>query len=113
MLRIPWAPPTVPFASLAAAALACLALASGGCSAPAPQTEQGSMVLLSGPRFYLGYPAWEQVQALLVKDGRIVSAGSIAELERSAPAARRVDLGSGFAVPGLQDAHGHVEGLGA
>jgi predicted amidohydrolase YtcJ len=90
-----------------------LAIALGGCASPAADIEQKPMVLLTGPRFYLGYPDWEVVQALLVQEGRIVRAGTEAELEREAPHARRIDLGPGFAVPGLQDAHGHVEGLGA
>jgi predicted amidohydrolase YtcJ len=115
MLRIPWAPPAVQLARTAVrttVATAALALAFAGCATPPADTGQESMVLLTGPRFYLGYPDWEQAQALLVQDGVVVRAGTISELERAAPAARRVDLGPGFAVPGLQDAHGHVEGLG-
>lgn len=115
MLRIPSAPPARPLARCAARharILATLALTFGACATPQADTEHESMVLLTGPRFYLGYPDWEPAQALLVRDGTVVRAGSIAELESAAPTARRVDLGPGFAVPGLQDAHGHVEGLG-
>jgi predicted amidohydrolase YtcJ len=117
MLRNHWSATTAPLARRAArlrswcAALAGLAIAS--CASPTATTAEKPSVLLTGPRFYLGYPDWEAVQALLVQDGKVVRAGSIDELQRAAPHARRVDLGPGFAVPGLQDAHGHVEGLGA
>jgi len=52
------------------------------------------------------------VEALLVESGRVVRAGDLADLVVAAPGAQRVDLGPGVAVPGLQDAHGHVESLG-
>jgi predicted amidohydrolase YtcJ len=50
-------------------------------------------------------------EAVLVRDGRIACAGTLARCEAQAGAsARRVRVGS--AVPGLADAHGHVLGLG-
>ncbi len=83
----------------------------GACVAPAPQRPD--VTVLHNARIYLGAPHWLAVEALVVRDGRVVSAGALAELE-SGPwnIVERVDLGGGVAVPGLQDAHGHVEGLG-
>jgi hypothetical protein len=69
---------------------------------------------LYGAKIYTGAPRWETVEALLVREGRVVRAGSRAELARQAgPAARSVDLGGGVALPGLADAHGHLSSLGA
>lgn len=92
--------------SLLAAFVTALAIAA--CAAPAPRER-----LFCNGTIYLGAPDWTKVEALLVRDGRVVGAGSLDELSRRSPDAERFDLGGGFAVPGLQDAHGHFEGLGA
>jgi predicted amidohydrolase YtcJ len=90
--------------------IAVLALLAGCASAPrAPLAD----TLVCGGTIYLGHPQWVAVESLLVRDGRVVAAGTLEELERDAPAGiARLDLRGGFAVPGLQDAHGHLEGLG-
>jgi len=67
----------------------------------------------------------EPVEALLIEDGLVLAVGTTAEIEARAAAivqhakdfyvdlaVRRIDLGGGVAVPGLVDAHGHLEGLG-
>lgn len=92
--------------SLFAALVTALALAA--CAAPAPRER-----LFCNGTIYLGAPDWTKVEALLVRDGRVVAAGSREELERQSPDAERIDLHGWVAVPGLQDAHGHFEGLGA
>lgn len=54
------------------------------------------------------------VDALLQVDGRIVATGTLAQIELRAQAkeAARVDLKGAYVVPGLQDAHGHLESFG-
>lgn len=89
--------------------LGALLLGACGSTSRAPASEA---TLFHNARIYLGHPEWRTVEALLVADGRVVIAGSLAECEAADPAAARVDLGGGVAVPGLQDAHGHIEGLG-
>ncbi|NUP96397.1 MAG: amidohydrolase [Planctomycetaceae bacterium] len=84
------------------------ALAISACATPAPRER-----LFCNGTIYLGAPDWTKVEALLVRDGRVVAAGSREELERQSPDAERIDLHGWVAVPGLQDAHGHFEGLGA
>lgn len=54
----------------------------------------------------------EGVEAVLVREGRIAAAGSWAELRIQAPGERVVDLGGGYAIAGLADAHGHLDMLG-
>jgi hypothetical protein len=73
------------------------------------------------------YPAADApaVEALLVRDGRVLALGSEAEIEAEAAdlvarargfhfdvTPRRIDLRGGTAVPGLVDAHGHIESFG-
>ena len=71
------------------------------------------VLLVHGGTIYLGAPDWRTAEALLVEDGRVREVGRFAALEQLAgPGARHLDLGGGVALPGLQDAHGHVEGLG-
>jgi predicted amidohydrolase YtcJ len=54
-------------------------------------------------------PSRPRAEAALVRDGSFAAVGSREECERlAAPDVRFVDLGSGCAVPGLADAHGHV-----
>jgi len=51
--------------------------------------------------------------ALAVRGGRIVAVGDAADVKRFiGKATRRIDLGGRTVVPGLTDAHVHVEGLG-
>jgi predicted amidohydrolase YtcJ len=67
-------------------------------------------LLLVGPVHTLD-PARPRAGAVLVRDGAIARVGSEAECARAAgKGARRIDAGS--VVPGLADAHGHVQWLG-
>jgi len=81
-------------------------------------------VLLQGGPIYVD-ASQPPVEALLIEDGRVKRAGTVAEVvpvldeleQRSKdwdmPAnVERIDLAGACAVPGLQDAHGHIEGLG-
>lgn len=63
---------------------------------------------------FAGAAFWDagDVEALCVRDGRIVALGSLAALRAQAPGERVLDLGGGFAIPGLADAHGHLDLLG-
>ncbi|MCC7013579.1 MAG: amidohydrolase [Planctomycetes bacterium] len=92
------------------AALVCAAVLSA-CIAP-PRAPLPDTLIFNGT-IYLGEPRWTRVDALLVADGRVVAAGTLAELAPDlAHVSRRIDLRGGFAVPGLQDAHGHLQGFG-
>jgi hypothetical protein len=92
--------------------LTWLAVLLGACASNEP-APRGSATLFHNGRIYLGAPQWLAVEGLLVADGRVVGAGALEELENGAwSIASRVDLEGATALPGLQDAHGHVEGLG-
>jgi len=99
--------------ALAAIAAACARGAPSRAAEPAVERAPVGDVLVFGGSIYLGAPDWRPVDALLARDGIVLAVGSRAIVEALAsPAARRVDLGGATAVPGLQDAHGHLEGLG-
>jgi predicted amidohydrolase YtcJ len=92
------------------ALLAALALAVGCTSPTDAPTPAGT--LFTGGTIYLGHPEWRATDALYARDGRVVALGDDARAQARAAGARTLDLQGGFAVPGLQDAHGHLEGLG-
>jgi predicted amidohydrolase YtcJ len=73
------------------------------------------VLLIHGGRIHLGNAAGGEVEALLVEGGRIVAAGPEELLRQRLPAAGfdSLDLDGAVAVPGLQDAHGHLGRLGA
>ncbi|MEQ1892024.1 MAG: amidohydrolase [Planctomycetota bacterium] len=102
----------------------CAAVLSSSCLSGKPPWMAEEYVLVSGGTIYPSAEA-EPVEALFVEDGRVVALGTKAEMEARAKATdqlleewmvpqpvRRIDLGGGVAVPGLVDAHGHLESLG-
>lgn len=50
---------------------------------------------------------------VLTSGGKIVAAGPADELRAKYPNAKQVDVAGGTILPGLTDAHGHLDGLGA
>jgi predicted amidohydrolase YtcJ len=88
--------------------LALLVVAS---CAPVAAANDSEVKLFHNGRIYLNDEQNTVATALLVKDGRVIAAGDRAEIEKrpEAASAKRVDLLQGTAVPGLQDAHGHLE----
>ncbi len=59
-------------------------------------------------------PARPEARALAIRDGRVLAAGSEAELARFVDARTQVlDLQGALAVPGLIDSHAHLWGIGA
>lgn len=76
--------------------------------------EDESSTLFTGATFYLGDAEGTRVSAILVEGGRVVEFGEEHEFadRRVAGEFDVVDLGGGFVVPGLQDAHGDVLQLG-
>lgn len=58
-------------------------------------------------------PARPRAEAMAVRDGRILSVGSLAEARQAAgPGARELGFGSGAIVPGLIDTHNHMHWTG-
>jgi predicted amidohydrolase YtcJ len=96
--------------------LSIFAVAAGllvpGVVLPAPPDPPADLVLTGGTVVTLD-PARPRATAVAVRGGRIVRVGTDAEVRALAgPATKRIDLAGGTAVPGLADAHVHVESLG-
>ncbi len=73
-----------------------------------------AQTILKVGRIWTGDPANPRAEALAIRDGVLVAVGSVAEAERfRGPHTRIIDHPTGFAMPGLIDAHGHMESLGA
>jgi hypothetical protein len=93
--------------TLMAAALAC-----AGCrTADREPSFEGTTLFYNG-RIYLGDEDWSQVEAILVVDGRVKAVGGREELLGKAAGGRSFDLRGAVVVPGLQDAHLHLEKYG-
>lgn len=82
-------------------------LAAGG-SAAAQRT-----LYLRG-NIYTGEAARPRAEAMVVENGRFIAAGSEADARAAAgPDAAIIDLEGRTVLPGLIDAHGHLQGLGS
>lgn len=97
---------------------------ASACLSGEPRWMAGDYLLVTGGTIYPEAEA-EPVEALFVEDGRVVALGTAQEMEARAAqvdrlleewhvprTVRRIDLAGGVAVPGLVDAHGHLESLG-
>ena len=74
--------------------------------------EPADLVLRHG-NIYTGNPATPHAEAVAVREGRVLWVGSDADAESYAKGAKRViDLAGATLVPGLNDAHLHLSGIG-
>jgi len=71
----------------------------------------GRPTLFTGGRIYEDAQA-EPVEALVTRGGWVLELGAAEELRALYPDAFEVDLKGATALPGLQDAHGHIESYG-
>lgn len=72
-----------------------------------------SLILKVG-RIWTGDPEKPRAEAVAVRAGAIVAVGTAAEvLTLKGPMTRVIDRPGDFAMPGLVDAHGHIEMMGA
>jgi predicted amidohydrolase YtcJ len=86
-----------------------LSLALAGCQKPGPAPD----LLITGGTIYTGLDATPTVEAVSVKDGRILATGKVADLLKSAgPSTQKIDLKGAFLYPGFTDAHAHLYGIG-
>lgn len=71
-------------------------------------------LLIVGGTIWTMDPEHPEVGAVAARGGRVIAIGDPAHLTHlHGPRTRVLDLGGGFAVPGLTDAHAHLVGLGA
>ena len=73
-----------------------------------------AQLIVRAKRIWTGDTANPWAEAVAVRDGTIAAVGTAAEIERfRGPGTRSLDHPTAFAIPGLIDAHGHMESLGA
>ena len=78
------------------------------------QTDGQASLIVRVKRIWTGDAANPQAAAVAVRDGVIAAVGTMAEVDRfRGPLTRVIDRPDLFALPGLIDAHGHMESLGA
>jgi len=82
-------------------------------AAAAAAAEKPADLVLTGGAVITLDPARPRATAVAVRDGRIVAVGGDADVQPfRGPKTRVVALAGGSVVPGLADAHVHVEGIG-
>ena len=86
---------------------ACAGTKGGTHGSPIAPAEA---LLIHGGTIYLGAPDWASTDALWIVDGRVRATG--AEARDYGGSGPQLDLGGAVAIPGLQDAHGHIAGYG-
>jgi predicted amidohydrolase YtcJ len=96
--------------------LSIMALALVACSPQAPPpvaTASAPDAIYYGATIYTGVDGAPTVEAVSVKDGKVVSVGKSGELLKTAGAAtQKVELKGVFLYPGFTDAHVHLRGVG-
>jgi len=91
-------------------ALAALLLQPPASAAPPPQPAQ---LVLRGGVVHTLDPARPRAEAVAVRDGRIAAVGSSREVAPLvAPGTRVVELGGRTVIPGFEDSHAHLLGVG-
>jgi predicted amidohydrolase YtcJ len=86
-----------------------LSLSLAACQKPGPAPD----LLIAGGTIYTGLDATPTVEAVSVKDGRILTIGAAKDLKKTAgPATKTIDLKGAFLYPGFTDAHAHLFGIG-
>jgi predicted amidohydrolase YtcJ len=76
-------------------------------AAPAP-----GQIYHGGPIITMAGEAPETVEAVLVSGGKIAAIGSLADVQKRAKRAKRIDLKGRTLLPGFIDAHGHASFVG-
>lgn len=102
-----------PLAALAGAAILA------GCAAQAGGADGDDFLMFGGPIFSDGGAAQADgstqvipAEALVVRDGKVVFAGSLAEARNQAKGLPLIDLKGAAAYPGFVDSHVHLTGVG-
>jgi predicted amidohydrolase YtcJ len=94
--------------------LAAFAIALVGCSKSAPPIETARSVTLAiiNGKVWTADPQRPWAEALAIDDGKIVMAGSNAEVAAAGKAARTIDAQGKLVVPGFNDSHLHFVDAG-
>ena len=91
----------------------------GGCtSSPSStvsniqQQTQNALLVYDGPILTMQGMQPSYVDAMLIQDGKIRYTGTLSEAEKLAPQAKRLNLNNKTVIPGIIDAHSHLNSVG-
>lgn len=97
---------------MTARSLVAVAVMGIGCGGPARREAPADLIVNGGPIYTASAPA-RVAEAFAVRDTRFIAVGRRDEvLAHRGPDTVMIDLAGATVVPGFQDAHGHVLGLG-
>jgi predicted amidohydrolase YtcJ len=92
--------------------MAALSCAAALWLAPPARAQEAADLVVTHGVIHTMDPAAPRVEALAVRDGRVVATGTSREILARFAAPDVLDLEGRAVIPGLIDAHGHVMGLG-
>ena len=84
-------------------------------SSTAPNTQQqaqNALLVYGGPILTMQGMQPSYVDAMLIQDGKIRYTGTLSEAEKLAPQAKRLNLNNKTVIPGIIDAHSHLNSVG-
>lgn len=89
----------------------CTTSPSGSVSNTQQQT-QNALLVYGGPILTMQGIQPSYVDAMLIQDGKIRYTGTLSEAEKLAPQAKRLNLNNKTVIPGIIDAHSHLNSVG-
>ena len=76
------------------------------------QQTQNALLVYGGPILTMQGMQPSYVDAMLIQDGKIRYTGTMSEAEKLAPQAKRLNLNHKTVIPGIIDAHSHLNSVG-
>lgn len=76
------------------------------------QQAQNALLVYGGPILTMQGIQPSYVDAMLIQDGKIRYTGTLSEAEKLAPQAKRLNLNNKTVIPGIIDAHSHLNSVG-
>ena len=76
------------------------------------QQTQNALLVYGGPILTMQGMQPSYVDAMLIQDGKIRYTGTLSEAEKLAPQAKRLNLNNKTVIPGIIDAHSHLNSVG-
>lgn len=76
------------------------------------QQTQNALLVYGGPILTMQGMQPSYVDAMLIQDGKIRYTGILSEAEKLAPQAKRLNLNNKTVIPGIIDAHSHLNSVG-
>jgi len=76
------------------------------------QQTQNGLLVYGGPILTMQGMQPSYVDAMLIQDGKIRYTGTLSEAEKLAPQAKRLNLNNKTVIPGIIDAHSHLNSVG-